>query len=190
MAPRVEVRPLEAGDADRIRAWRDRPDAPADLHADHPISPESRARWLARVEGDPSRRHWVITLDGAPVGLADLHDIDRGNQRCAWGYYLAEPAARGLGLGAYVEYWVLEYVFEGLRLAKLWCEVLASNERVWKLHETFGFHVEARFRGHMVQEGERVDVLGLGMLAADWRARRPAMAERLKARGLEPPVVA
>jgi RimJ/RimL family protein N-acetyltransferase len=84
---------------------------------------------------------------------------------------------------------MLEYVFEGLKLAKLWCEVLASNEPVWRLHETFGFVVEARFRGHVIKGGARVDVLGLGLLAADWRAKRPAMAERLEARGFEAPVV-
>ncbi|MEJ0066665.1 MAG: hypothetical protein WDM85_15670 [Caulobacteraceae bacterium] len=84
---------------------------------------------------------------------------------------------------------MLEFVFEGLKLAKLWCEVLASNEPVWKLHETFGFTIEGRFRGHVIKEGEHVDVLGLGMLAADWREKRPAMAQRLRLRGFEPPVI-
>jgi hypothetical protein len=49
--------------------------------------------------------------------------------------------------------------------------------------------VEARFRGHVIKEEARVDVLGLGLLAADWRERRPAMAQRLKLRGFEPPSV-
>jgi hypothetical protein len=31
------------------------------------------------------------------------------------------------------------------------------------------------------------DVLGLGILDAEWTERRPAMAERLRARGFEPP---
>jgi UDP-4-amino-4,6-dideoxy-N-acetyl-beta-L-altrosamine N-acetyltransferase len=128
-------------------------------------------------------------MDARPVGLANLYDIDRPNQRCAWAYYLADPAVRGLGVGSYVEYWVLEHVFEGLKLAKLWCEVLASNEAVWRLHETFGFKVEAHFRGHVIKADERVDVLGLGLLAAEWRARRPALADRLRQRGYEPPAV-
>jgi len=67
--------------------------------------------------------------------------------------------------------------------------VLASNEAVWKLHETFGFTIEARFRGHVLKAGEHVDVLGLGMLASDWAERRPAMAHRLRLRGFEPPEI-
>jgi UDP-4-amino-4,6-dideoxy-N-acetyl-beta-L-altrosamine N-acetyltransferase len=190
MAPRVELRPLEPDDRERILGWRNSPDVRAYMYTDHVISPEEHAAWFAGLPGDASRQYWIIAMDGAPVGLANLYDIDRGNQRCAWAYYLADPAVRGLGLGSYVEYWVLEYVFEGLRLAKLWCEVLASNEPVWKLHETFGFVVEAHFRGHVVKNDARVDVLGLGMLASDWAAKRPAMAQRLKLRGFEPPEMA
>jgi len=189
MAPRVDLRPLGAGDRDRVLGWRNSPDVRAYMYTDHVIAPEEHARWFAGVPGDETRRYWIIEMDGAPVGLANLYDIDRRNQRCAWAYYLADPSVRGLGLGSYVEYWMLEYVFEGLKLAKLWCEVLASNEPVWRLHETFGFVVEARFRGHVIKDGARADVLGLGMLTADWRAKRPAMAARLEARGFEAPVL-
>jgi len=187
MAVSADLRPIEAADKDRILAWRNSPDVRPYMYTDHLISPDEHARWFAGIDGDNTRAYWIIELNGAPVGLANLYDIDRRNQRCAWAYYLADPATRGLGLGSYVEYWVLQYVFEGLKLAKLWCEVLASNEPVWRLHETFGFTVEARFRGHIVKAETREDVLGLGILAPDWTARRPAMADRLSAKGYEPP---
>ncbi len=187
MARSVGLRPVEAHDKDRIHVWRNSDDVRPYMYTDHVISPEEHERWFAGIWGDERRRYWIIELDGQPVGLANLYDVDPHNQRCAWAYYLADPAVRGLGLGSYVEYWVLEFVFETLRLAKLWCEVLASNEAVWKLHETFGFTVEARFRGHILRGETREDVLGLGILAADWRARRPAMADRLRLRGYEPP---
>jgi UDP-4-amino-4,6-dideoxy-N-acetyl-beta-L-altrosamine N-acetyltransferase len=186
-ASKADLRPVEPGDQDRILDWRNSPDVRRYMYTDHIISPAEHARWFAGLEGDPSRRYWIIETGGQPVGLANLYDIDRLHQRCAWAYYLADPSVRGLGLGSFVEYWVLEYVFEGLRLAKLWCEVLASNEAVWRLHETFGFTIEARFRGHIAKDGERQDVFGLGILAADWRAKRPAMAERLRTKGFEPP---
>jgi hypothetical protein len=46
-----------------------------------------------------------------------------------------------------------------------------------------GFEREALFRRHVIKNGERVDVIGLGLLAEDWSARRGDMAERLRARG-------
>ena len=186
-SPPAALRPVTPDDTDRILAWRNSPDVRAFMYTDHVIAPQEHARWFAGIEGDPRRRYWVIEARGAPVGLANLYDIDTLHGRCAWAYYLADPSVRGMGLGSFVEYWVLQQVFEHMRLRKLWCEVLASNEAVWRLHETFGFTQEARFRAHILKDGEPQDVLGLGILAADWRARRPAMSQRLRDKGFLPP---
>jgi UDP-4-amino-4,6-dideoxy-N-acetyl-beta-L-altrosamine N-acetyltransferase len=184
---KAALRDLRDDDKDRILAWRNSPDVRAYMYTDHLIPPEEHARWFAGIAGDARRRYWIIEAGGAPVGLANLYDIDARQSRCAWAYYLADPSVRGMGLGSFVEYWMLQQVFETLSMRKLWCEVLASNEAVWRLHETFGFKQEARFREHVTKDGEPRDVLGLGILAAEWRERRPAMAERLRARGFEPP---
>src|SRR5258706_1551002 len=186
-SPKAALRPLRADDKDRILAWRNSPDVRAFMYTDHVISPDEHARWFAGIGQDARRRYWIIEANDAPVGLANLYDIDLRHARCAWAYYLADPSVRGMGLGSYVEYWMLQQVFETLGLGKLWCEVLASNEPVWRLHETFGFKQEARLRDHVIKDGAPQDVLGLGILAAEWRERRPAMAERLRDKGYEPP---
>lgn len=185
--PEVSLRDLEPGDKDRLFAWRNSEAVRPYMYTDHLISREEHERWFAGIPADPRRRYWVIELDGQPVGLANLYDIDRANHRCAWAYYLAEPSTRGLGLGSFVEFWVIEQVFGPLGLSKLWCEVLASNEAVWKLHERHGFRQEACFRQHIWRGSEPQDVLGLGLLAADWPMFRDAMAVRLTEKGFKLP---
>lgn len=187
MAATVELRAVQADDSDRLLAWRNAPEVAAFMYSDHVISPEEHARWFAGLAGDPRRAHWIIEVDGVPAGLANLADIDPAHGRCAWAYYLADPSVRGKGVGGYVEYWMLQEVFERRGLRKLWCEVLASNEAVWRLHGKFGFTQEARLRAHVVKNGEPQDVLGLGLLAEEWRERRPAMAERLRRAGFHIP---
>jgi UDP-4-amino-4,6-dideoxy-N-acetyl-beta-L-altrosamine N-acetyltransferase len=182
-APVVELRSLRPEDRDRLLAWRNAPEVSAYMYSDHEITPEEHARWFYGVAGDARRAYWIIEMDGAPVGLANLYDIDRTHRRCAWAYYLAEPQVRGRGVGSYVEYVMIEKVFGEFGLNKLWCEVLASNEAVWKLHERFGFRQEARLRDHVIKHGAAQDVLGLGLLKADWLERRGAMAEQLAAKG-------
>ena len=182
-APKVELRPLIPGDRDRLLAWRNQPEVARWMYSDHEISAQEHAGWFAGALADPRRRYWVIEADGRPVGLANLYDIALEHRRCAWAYYLADPSTRGQGIGAYVEYWVIEHVFGELSLNKLWCEVLIGNEPVWKLHEGFGFVREALFRDHVVKNGAPSDVVGLGMTAADWAAKREASAERLRGRG-------
>jgi RimJ/RimL family protein N-acetyltransferase len=87
---------------------------------------------------------------------------------------------RGKGVGGIVEFLMIERAFGELGLRKLWCEVLASNEAVWRLHMKHGFVQEARLRAHVVKGGEAQDVLGLGLLAQDWAAARPGVLETLR----------
>jgi UDP-4-amino-4,6-dideoxy-N-acetyl-beta-L-altrosamine N-acetyltransferase len=142
-APHVAMRPLAAADSERLLAWRNLPEIARWMYSDHVISPDEHARWFAAALADPRRRYWVIEADGKPVGLANLYDLAPEHGRTSWAYYLADPSTRGQGIGAFVEYWVIEHAFGDLRLNKLWCEVLIGNEAVWRLHEGFGFRREA-----------------------------------------------
>ena len=186
-APQVALRPLAAADRDRLLAWRNQPEVARWMYSDHAISPQEHARWFAGALADARRRYWVIEANGAPVGLANLYDLAPEHGRTSWAYYLAEPSTRGQGIGAFVEYWVIEHVFGELGLNKLWCEVLVDNEGVWKLHEGFGFQREALFRQHVRKDGLPADVVGLGLLISDWATQRPASRERLAARGFDLP---
>ena len=186
-AASVDLRPLAAADKDRLFAWRNSPEVAAYMYTDHQITPEEHERWFAGIEGDARRGYWIIEMDGAPVGLANFYDIDRRHRRGAWAYYLAEPSVRGRGIGGYVEYLMIEKAFGELALQKLWCEVLESNRGVWRMHQRFGFQQEARFRRHILKNGEFVDVLGLGLLADEWPEARTRMAETLKAAGFPIP---
>ena len=179
----VRLRGLEAGDSGRILAWRNLPEIRRWMYTDHVIAQAEHDRWFAGILTDPTRRYWIIELDGRPVGLANLADIQPTARRATWAYYLADPAVRGRGVGAYTEFFVIEYVFAELGFNKLWCEVLLDNEAVWKLHEAFGFQREALFRAHAWKDGAPADVVGLGLLAQDWPAQREAMAQRLLAKG-------
>jgi UDP-4-amino-4,6-dideoxy-N-acetyl-beta-L-altrosamine N-acetyltransferase len=186
-AAAVSLRALDAADAARLLAWRNSPEVARHMYSDHVIAPEEHTAWLAGALADPRRRYWIIELDGAPVGLANLYDIEPIHRRCSWAYYLADPATRGRGVGTYVEYFVLTYVFDRLNLNKLCCEVFLANEAVWKMHESFGFEREGLYRDHIMKAGKFEDVVALAMRAAAWREKKPALRERLTEKGFTPP---
>lgn len=186
-APHVVLRPLEAADRDRLLAWRNQPEIARWMYSDHAIGAEEHGRWFAGALADPRRRYWVIEADSRPVGLANLYELAPEHSRTSWAYYLADPSTRGQGIGAFVEYWVIEHVFGDLGLNKLWCEVLIGNEAVWRLHEGFGFRREALFREQVRKDGELTDVVGLGLLKSDWATTREASRARLTSRGFDLP---
>ena len=170
----VRLRRLAREDGARVLAWRNDPAVAAYMYGDHEIGGAEHARWLDAALSLPDRCYWIVELDDAPVGLANLGRIDPGASRCDWAFYLADPAVRGRGVGAAVEYRVLRHVFETLELNKLWCEVLADNRAVVRLHERFGFTREALFRDHVRKGGVFRDVVGLGMLKREWPAAKTA----------------
>lgn len=185
----VALRRVEPADSARLLAWRNSPEVAAYMYTDHPIPQAEHDRWFAAAMAAPDRRYWIIEMDGQPVGLANLARIDPAARGCEWAYYLGEASTRGRGVGSQVEYIVLRHVFEDLGLNKLWCEVLVENEAVWKLHESFGFVREALFRDHVFKAGRFQDVVGLGMLRADWDAARPKIEARLREKGQDPDAI-
>lgn len=182
----VRLRQVEHEDSVRLLGWRNSPEVAAYMYTDHRISQAEHDRWFAAALTLEDRRYWIIEMDGEPVGLANLARIDPIIRRCDWAYYLGEASTRGRGVGAQVEYIVLRHVFETMGFHKLWCEVLLENEAVWKLHESFGFKREACYREHVCKGGRFQDVVGLGMLKADWEAARAGIEAKLREKGVEP----
>ena len=179
----VHLRRLQGGDRARVLAWRNSPDVAAYMYGDHVISEAEHALWLDAALSRPDRCFWIIELDGAPVGLSNLAGIDPAASRSDWAFYLADPAVRGRGVGAAVEYLVLGHVFEDLELNKLWCEVLASNTAVVRLHERFGFTREALFRDHVRKGGVFQNVVGLGLLRREWPGIKATAESQLRRAG-------
>ena len=184
--PSLRLRPIRADDSAQLLAWRNAPHVAAYMYTSHAISQAEHDRWFAAALTADDRRYWIIEAGGAGVGLANLTRIDRVNRKCDWAYYLGETSTRGQGIGAEVEYIVLQHVFGPLGLNKLCCEVFVDNEAVWKLHESFGFTREALYRDHVFKDGGFKDVVGLAILARDWAAVRPACEARLREKGREP----
>ncbi|WP_174301822.1 UDP-4-amino-4,6-dideoxy-N-acetyl-beta-L-altrosamine N-acetyltransferase [Caulobacter sp. S45] len=177
----VRLRRLAQADGPRVLAWRNSPEVAAHMYSDHVIGEQEHALWLQAALTRPDRAYWIIELDGAPVGLANLVRIELEANRADLAIYLADPAVRGRGVGAAAEYLVLGHAFETRGLDKLWVEVLARNVPGWRLHESFGFTREALFRDHVRKGGVFQEVVGLGLLRREW-PKAKALAEGRLAR--------
>ena len=124
---KVALRRLRAEDGARLLDWRNRPAVSAFMYTDHAITPREHEGWMAAALRQEGRRDWVVELDGEPAGLANFVRIDARSRRAEWGFYLADPALRGRGIGAALMYLLLRHGFEAMALHKVWSEVLASN---------------------------------------------------------------
>ncbi|MCL7939449.1 UDP-4-amino-4,6-dideoxy-N-acetyl-beta-L-altrosamine N-acetyltransferase [Halomonas sp. ATCH28] len=176
-ADSVHLRPLQEMDLERIRTWRNHPEVRRFMYTQHAISADEHHGWFQRARNDPDRHLMIVErqfCDAAsePFGFVNLHVVDTHARRAVWGFYLAPEAPRGSGraLGEAA----LVHAFATLKLHKLCGEALASNDRSIRFHQRLGFEQEARLRDHHFDGRTYHDVIGFGLLAADWQPRQGA----------------
>jgi len=183
MASEVRLRDVRLEDQNKIRQWRNLPEVARYMYTNQLIEEEEHARWFASAMQDPSQRFWIIVCDGEDVGLVSISNIDTANSRCYWAFYIVGDV-RGKGVGSFVEYNVLRYVFEDLGLNKLCAEVLSFNEAVVAMHKKFGFQEEGVLREHIIKGGQRYDVVTIGLLRSEWEETKHSIRSRLREKGL------
>ena len=171
------LRAVRSKEIEIMRVWRNTPSVRNNMYTRHEISYEEHQKWWEESEKRQDQEYFIYELDGAPRGVVSFTAIDKINLNCAWAFYAAPEAPRGSG--SRMEFLALEYVFNGLLMKKLYCEVLAFNAPVIKMHEKFGFSVEGVFRQQHRVDDDLVDVYRLGMLREEWLNRCEAMHHKL-----------
>lgn len=149
------------------------------MYTRHEISEEEHLAWWSRTSQRTDQLYFMYEYETRPLGIVGITAIDVANSNCAWAFYASPEAPKGTG--SRMEYLTIEYVFGVLKAHKLYCEVLAFNTPVIKLHQKFGFFVEGVLRQHHQGEGGFVDIHCLGLLHSEWANKRVDMINRLTA---------
>jgi UDP-4-amino-4,6-dideoxy-N-acetyl-beta-L-altrosamine N-acetyltransferase len=161
-----------------LRNWRNSSNVASYMYNESYIDEESQKKWFNSIDIEKSR-YWIIEYNNLKLGLASITGIDRILQSCYWAFYLGDTSVRGAGIGAKVEYNIIEYVFYNLGLNKLRCEVLTMNEKVIKMHEKYGFRREAYYREHCIKGNKKLDAVGLALLKEEWEQLRSNLKTKI-----------
>ncbi|MEQ8715300.1 MAG: UDP-4-amino-4,6-dideoxy-N-acetyl-beta-L-altrosamine N-acetyltransferase [Cyclobacteriaceae bacterium] len=176
----IQLVKLVEDDLEIVRGWRNSKEVSDYMYTDSYISEVDQKQWYQKIDWTRSV-YWVINYQEKQLGLASITSIDKTLKSCYWAFYLADSSVRGAGIGAKVEYNVIEYVFGIVGLNKLRCEVFAFNDKVIQMHEKFGFRREGYYREHCIKGNAKLDVVGLALLKSEWEALREKI--RLKIYG-------
>ena len=108
------------------------------------------------------------------IGFIGLMDIE-WNQGNAWvAIGLGEREDWGKGYGTDAMSLILQYAFTELNLYRVSLGSFAYNSRAQRSYEKVGFILEGRQRQLTQREGQRWDVLIMGILQPDWQeAQKP-----------------
>jgi len=122
----------------QVREVRNQSGVRAAMYNEHIIGLDEHLSWVGRLRSDDKQIVFaVLNEQRKPIGVVSLNALDSIHRKADWAFYL-DKEERG-GLGAAIEYSIIEYAFNVLKLCKLNCEVIETNESVVRLHKKFNF---------------------------------------------------
>ena len=169
----VYLRRIKEDDLERIIKWRMDPDITKWMNTDPILTIDIQKEWLKKIDNDNNVEYWMIVVNEQPAGIINLMAIDRSRKESSWGYYIGEKSLRSLKLAMYLEWNLYDYVFDILKLKKLYNEVFSLNEGVIKLHLLCGSKIEKVIKNHVSKNNINYDVTLMSITDTDWRELRP-----------------
>ena len=155
-----------------IMDWRMRPYITKYLNTDPVLTVETQREWFKKIENDPTQKHWVVLMDEKPIGMIQLTNIDLVNQRCEVGWYIADKKSRSFKLAIFLEWNLYDYVFDVLKLNKLYGHTFVENNGVVQLNLYCGNTVEGTLRQHIKKNDKFYDVVVTSILKNEWLEQR------------------
>jgi len=166
MAP--GIRPMVHADLELVLAWRNHPSVQSYMYTQQAIAPKEHLQWFERTLADPRKQLLIFEPDKKPLGYVSFSELVGGGI-ADWGFYSAPDAPKGTGqkLGRAA----LDYAFMHCKFHKVCGQVLASNERSFRLHQTLGFKQEGVLRDQYFDGNRYQDVIYFGLLIQEWQSR-------------------
>lgn len=171
------LRNIEESEVELMLSWRNNPLIRMNMYNQHKITLEEHLAWWSKTLASKSEQYFMYELNEIPTGIIGFNNINKNNKNSAWAFYASPTAAKGSGTK--MEFLALEHAFNTLNLHKLYCEVLAFNAAVIKMHKKFGFSEEGIFREQYSKDNQFIDIYRLGILKNEWLLNRDTMKKKI-----------
>ena len=159
-----------------VRKVRNQESVRKSMYTEHKIPLNEHLAWIERLQSDNRQIVFVVLVDEVVSGVISVNAIDRLHLKSDWAFYL--DANVRSGLGAALEFGLINFVFQRVGLEKLNCEVIETNEAVVKLHKKFGFVEEGFRRENIIKNENRMGVFFLGLTKSDWEREKETVKNR------------
>lgn len=111
----------------------------------------------------------ILTLaDDQFIGTVTLMHIRHSGGEAFVGIGIGNPAYRGRGYGGDAMRTVLRFAFHELNLHRVSLDAVATNAQAVRSYEKCGFVHEGQTRGTDWRGGIRTNLVGMGILRAEW----------------------
>jgi UDP-4-amino-4,6-dideoxy-N-acetyl-beta-L-altrosamine N-acetyltransferase len=171
------LRKIRSDELELMLQWRNEPSVRENMYTQHEITLSEHVDWWRKISAIERFKYFMYEFQQVPLGIVSFSDIDGTSSNASWAFYASPDAPRGTG--SKMEVLALDQAFKVMGLHKLYCEVLAFNKPVLRLHEKFGFKVEGLFKDQFRSSVDFADVYRLGLFASDWNDARNRILDKL-----------
>ncbi|GAE87801.1 UDP-4-amino-4,6-dideoxy-N-acetyl-beta-L-altrosamine N-acetyltransferase [Acetivibrio straminisolvens] len=133
---------------DKLRNWRNQDFVRKRMFNQEIITEKEHARFIEHLRNNSEKSYYICFLGSRPFGVL-CYDFYKKNNNLEFGYYLVEQEFINSGLGIVMEYSLLNHAFYDLKVNKVFCRTMSSNEKVVHLHTNFGFVTEGILKQHV-----------------------------------------
>ncbi|MBU0610221.1 MAG: GNAT family N-acetyltransferase [Armatimonadetes bacterium] len=171
---KVVLRALEQTDLETLHRWMNDAEVVHFLGRRFPISALEEQRWLER-EHDPTKELvlGIAVPEGRLIGSCGLHQINPCNHNAHVGIMIGEKEYWGQGYGTDALVTLCAFGFAEMNLHRVCLHVFDFNPRGIRCYEKVGFVQEGRMREAIYKHGAYQDILEMGLLREEFRAKWP-----------------
>jgi len=135
----MTLREIVPEDADRLYAWRMNPINRPVFRTTGIVPFTEHTQFVARYFKPENHDAWfVVEVDGTPVGMIALCELDLERREAIWGRFVIEEASRRHGYGRRALLLLMNYARQ-IGVCQLRCEVLDGNVVAENLYRNLGF---------------------------------------------------
>jgi RimJ/RimL family protein N-acetyltransferase/LmbE family N-acetylglucosaminyl deacetylase len=174
-APTVQLTPISETDLPLLFKWINDRELVSLNARFKPISWEQHLDWFASLANRPDLRVFAISTaeENRLIGTCQLRHIDPGHGTAELVIRIGEQNLFGKGYGTQALILLCKHAFDVLGLQRIGLRVFADNLRAIRAYRKIGFRNEGRLRQAVEIEGQRKDMLIMGLLREDFIEAAP-----------------
>jgi RimJ/RimL family protein N-acetyltransferase len=138
-------------------------------------SPKAELKWMEAEVGEASPASYFFSIrtrsEDKLIGQLNLDVVDWSGRDAFVGLGIGESEYWNKGYGTDVMNVLLRFAFTEVNLNRVTLTVFEYNPRAIRSYEKTGFHHEGRMRKALNKEGQRWDMLYMGILREEWLER-------------------
>ncbi|MDD3138294.1 MAG: UDP-4-amino-4,6-dideoxy-N-acetyl-beta-L-altrosamine N-acetyltransferase [Lachnospiraceae bacterium] len=163
---KVNLRPICLDDTPLILKWRNNPNVMRNFICRETFTEEMHKNWMNTKVANGEVIQYIIelTTTGKPVGSVYLRDINMNHRSAEYGIFIGEDAVRGKGIGSETATLFTNYMFETLKLHRIFLRVLKGNNSAYKSYLNAGFVEEGIGHEMVILDGEYKDVIFMSII--------------------------